>query len=95
VVPNDPNGPAASRAVLLCGFLGGVMAYTREQVERASRVLSDDERWSKWVACPQHDVPALPVTEDTGDHYCPNCCTLFTPGGAALNAPHQPGTRQG
>ncbi len=67
------------------------MSYTWQQIERASRVLSEGERWAK----SQHDMQALPVTEDTGDHYCPNCCTLSTPGGAALNALHQPGTRQG
>ena len=36
---------------------------------------------------------ALPRT-DSGEHYCPNCCTLWTADGAIKNVPTQPLTRR-
>ena len=66
---------------------------TRQQVEKTASGLSDEERWHIFVQCGVHNWQALPTTE-TGEHYCPNCCTIWTADGAIKNVPTQPTTRR-
>lgn len=61
---------------------------TRDEVEKAADVLGDD-RWNVWMKCGIHKWQALPQT-DSGEHYCPNCCTIWTPDGAIKNVPAKP-----
>ena len=61
---------------------------TREEIEKAAHVLGDS-RWTLWMKCGVHDWPALPQT-DSGEHYCPTCCTLWTVDGAIRNVPALP-----
>ena len=61
---------------------------TREEVEKAAHSLGD-ERWSVWMKCFIHTWQALPQTE-SGEHYCPDCCTLWTSNGAIQNVPTRP-----
>ena len=65
---------------------------TRHEIERAAQVLSDEERWDIWMLCGVHNWQTLPRTE-SGEHYCPNCCTIWTADGAIKNMP-QPTTRR-
>jgi hypothetical protein len=64
---------------------------TRQQIENTASGLSTEERWRTFLLCGVHSWQALPTTE-TGEHYCPNCCTLWTPEGAIKNVPTQPTT---
>ena len=59
---------------------------TRNEVEQAGHV---------WMKCGVHNWQALPQT-DSGEHYCPNCDTIWTPDGAIHNVPSPPtpGTSQ-
>ena len=52
---------------------------TRFEVEKAAHVLGDD-RWNVWMKCGVHNWQALPRT-DSGEHYCENCCTIWTADG--------------
>jgi hypothetical protein len=65
---------------------------TRLEIEKASHVLGDD-RWGAWMKCGVHKWQALPQT-DSGEHYCPNCCTIWTPDGAIHNVPDPPDPKQ-
>jgi hypothetical protein len=66
---------------------------TRDEIEKAARVLGDDKRWDIWMRCGVHNWQALPTTE-AGERYCPNCCAIWTPDGAIKNVPTQPPTRR-
>ncbi len=66
---------------------------TRDEIENAAHVLSDEERWDIWMQCGVHTWQSLPLTE-SGEHYCPNCCTIWTADGAIKNVPTQPTTRR-
>ena len=55
------------------------------EVEKSAQALGDN-RWDKWTKCGVHYWQTLPQT-DSGDHYCPNCCTIWTHAGAILNRP--------
>jgi hypothetical protein len=66
---------------------------TRHELEKAARALSDEERWDIWMHCGVHNWQTLPVTE-SGEHYCPNCRTIWTADGAIKNVPTQPPTRR-
>ncbi len=61
---------------------------TLDEVKKAADVLGDD-RWKIWMKCDVHNWKALPQT-DSGEHYCSQCCTLWTPDGAILNIPERP-----
>ena len=63
--------------------------HTRPEVEQAARQLRN-ERWTVWMQCGAHDWQALPVTM-TGEHFCGNCCTLWTSRDGILNEPFNPG----
>ena len=63
---------------------------TRDEVEKAAHVLGDD-RWNVWMKCGAHNWQVLPQT-DSGEHYCPNCCTIRTHAGAILNTPERRST---
>jgi hypothetical protein len=63
---------------------------TRDHIERAAAAFDvPGERWRIWAKiCPSpHPHGRLPRTADTHEQYCPNCCTIWDAGGAALNAP--------
>jgi hypothetical protein len=45
-----------------------------------------DERWDIWMQCGVHKWQTLPRAE-SGEHYCPNCCTIWTADGAIKNVP--------
>ena len=62
---------------------------TRYEVEKAAHQFSTQERWSQWLRCGVHNWRALPKT-DSGEHYCTECCTLWTPEGAVINEPERP-----
>jgi hypothetical protein len=64
----------------------------RTEIERTASGLAD-ERWQLWMACGVHPWQTLPRT-DTGDYYCPNCCTIWTPDGAIRNIPERPTTQR-
>jgi hypothetical protein len=66
---------------------------TRQEVEQTAQALSQDERWNIWMKCGVHHWQSLPVT-DSGEHYCPNCYTMWTSDGAIKNVPTQPPTRR-
>ncbi len=66
---------------------------TRQEIEKTAHALSDQERWDIWMQCGIHNWKALPRTI-TGEHYCPNCCTIWTAEGAIKNMPTQPTTRR-
>jgi hypothetical protein len=61
---------------------------TRVEVQQASDRLGD-VRWSAWMQCGLHNWQALPQT-DSGEHYCPNCYTIWSPDGAIHNVPTTP-----
>jgi hypothetical protein len=61
---------------------------TRHEVEQAAHMLGEN-RHAVWLNCGIHNWQALPTT-DTGDHYCENCCTLWSSAGAVLNPPERP-----
>jgi hypothetical protein len=61
---------------------------TRYEVEKAAQVLGDD-RWKVWMNCGVHNWQALPQT-DSGEHFCENCCALWTQDGAIQNVPERP-----
>ena len=61
---------------------------TFHEVETAARALGDT-RWDKWTKCGVHNWQTLPQTE-SGEHYCPNCCTIRTHAGTILNRPERP-----
>ena len=63
---------------------------TPDEVEKAAHVLGDD-RWNVWMKCFVHTWQALPQT-DSGEHYWPNCCTMWTADGAIQNVPLKPAT---
>ena len=66
---------------------------TRHEIEQTAHLLSDEERWDIWMHCGVHNWQTLPTT-DSGEHYCPNCCTIWTADGAIKNVPTQPTTRR-
>jgi hypothetical protein len=70
----------------------GISVRTRNEVEKASHVIGDD-RWNVWMKCGVHNWQALPQT-DSGEHYCPNCCTIWTTDGAIQNVPMKPATQR-
>src|ERR1700681_1137781 len=57
-----------------------VAMRTHDEGEKTARVLGD-ERWDISMQCGVHNWQALPRTE-SGEHYCPNCCTIWTADGA-------------
>ena|SRR5258708_4926874 len=59
---------------------------TRHEIEQIAQAFGDD-RYSLWIECGQHDWPALPLTTDTGEHYCLLCGAFFSVDGALLNQP--------
>jgi hypothetical protein len=59
---------------------------TRYNVEKMAKELAD-ARYDLWRKCGTHKWSALPTTQDTGDHYCVTCLTLFSRTGEPLNAP--------
>jgi hypothetical protein len=63
----------------------------RQEIEQTARVLRRAERWDIWMQCGVHNWQALPRTE-SGEHYCPNCCTIWTTDGTIQNVPRKPGT---
>jgi hypothetical protein len=65
---------------------------TREEVEQGAENLGDD-RWNVWMRCFIHTWQALPQT-DSGEHYCPDCCTIWTADGAIQNVPMKPASRR-
>jgi hypothetical protein len=65
---------------------------SRLDVEKASHVLGD-ARWDVWMKCGAHQWQALPQT-DSGEHYCPQCYTLWTADGAIQNVPEPPDPTQ-
>lgn len=65
---------------------------TRHDIEKTSNLLSNEERWDTWMECGVHTWETLPRTI-TGEHYCPNCCTIWTGEGAIKNMPTHPTTR--
>jgi hypothetical protein len=65
---------------------------TRLEIENESHVLGDD-RWRAWMKCGVHNWQTLPQT-DSGEHYCPDCCTLWTADGAIQNIPDPPDPKQ-
>jgi len=69
----------------------GLSMTTRDEVEKAAHVLGDD-RWNVWMKCFVHTWQALPQT-DSGEHYCPNCYTIWTTDGAIQNVPERPSTK--
>jgi hypothetical protein len=66
---------------------------TRHEIEKVASALSDQERWDIWMHCGVHNWQSLPCTA-SGEHYCPNCCTMWTADGAIKNVPTQPQTRR-
>jgi hypothetical protein len=46
-------------------------------------------RHELWVKCGAHNWSALPTTQDTGEHYCITCLTLFSTTGEPLNVPER------
>ena len=71
----------------------GTHMPTRDEIEKTARVLGDEERWEIWMQCGVHHWQTLPQTV-SGEHYCPNCCTIWTVDGAIKNVPTQPTKRQ-
>ena len=57
---------------------------TRDEIEKTAHALGD-ERWEIWMECGVHHGSTLPLTE-SGEHACPNCCTIWTAEGAIQNA---------
>jgi hypothetical protein len=55
---------------------------TRLEIES----IGGDDRWGAWMKCGVHSWQTLPRTE-SGEHYCPHCCTLWTAEGAIQNIP--------
>jgi hypothetical protein len=68
-----------------------MLFMTRSEVERlAKQQFTDDtERWKIWMNCGVHNCRSLPLTTDSGEHYCPNCCTIWSPDGAIQNIPRK------
>ncbi len=58
---------------------------TIDEVKKAADALGAD-RWMIWMKCGLHDWGALPQT-DSGEHYCPQCYTLWTADGAIKSIP--------
>jgi hypothetical protein len=69
----------------------GEAMRTRHEIETAANSMSAEERWRMFLLCGVHNWQTLPTTE-TGEHYCPNCCTIWTADGAIKNVPTQPPT---
>jgi len=63
---------------------------TNQDVEKTARALGH-ERWDIWTECGVHAWRALPRTE-SGDHFCPNCCTVWMAEGAITNILTKPAT---
>ena len=61
----------------------------RYHVETMASNLADT-RPELWVKCGAHNCATLPTTQDTGEHYCIQCLTLFSSTGEPLNAPGKP-----
>jgi hypothetical protein len=57
---------------------------TRDEVEQAAFDLGE-ERWAIWIDCGVHDLNTLPLTA-SGEHYCPDCFTIWTADGTIQNA---------
>jgi hypothetical protein len=66
---------------------------TRHEIEKTARVLSEKERWDIWTQCGVHTWQALPRI-DSGEHHCPNCCTIGTADGAIQNVPTKPASQR-
>ena len=58
----------------------------RADIEKLAQTLSGNERWERLRKCGVHDWQSLPMT-DSGEHYCPSCCTLWDSRGQILNLP--------
>ncbi len=65
----------------------------RYHVERMANDLAD-MRYELWSQCGAHNLSALPTTQDTGEHYCITCLTLFSVKGEPLNAPQRSAKRR-
>jgi len=66
------------------------VGMTRVHIEKMAAAIMEN-RYKAWFKCGIHDWLALPVTDDTGDHFCWLCGSLFSPTGAPLNEPEKPG----
>ena len=71
---------------------------TRDEIENTARMLGD-ERWQLWMECGVHNWQALPRIEsadwiESGEHYCPNCCTIWTADGSIQDVPTKPTTHR-
>lgn len=67
---------------------GTVVSVTRQEIEKLAKQFPDGERYEHWLRCPVHDLDALPLT-DSGERYCPNCCTLWNSRREMLNQPQK------
>jgi hypothetical protein len=65
---------------------------TRYNVEKMAKDLADS-RDDLWRKCGTHNWSTLPTTQDTGDHYCVTCLTVFSQTGEPLNKPGPPDRR--
>jgi len=50
---------------------------THYHIEKMAHDLADT-RHELWIKCGAHNWAALPTTQDTGEHYCITCLTLFS-----------------
>ncbi len=62
---------------------------TLQEIEKAARMMNDGERWAIWNGCGAHRWTTLRQVV-SGERYCPDCCTIWTPDGAIDNAPVRP-----
>jgi hypothetical protein len=60
----------------------------RTVVEAAAEALGY-ARVRIWLQCPVHHPETLPRTSDTGEPFCPVCCTVFSEDGLMLNPPER------
>ena len=66
---------------------------TRHHIEKMARDLAD-RRYELWIKCGAHNWATLLTTQDTGEHYCVTCLTLFSSKGEPINAPQKPDKRR-
>jgi hypothetical protein len=62
---------------------------TKYQIEKMAHHAREN-RYTAWMRCGTHNWSVLPVTKDSGDHYCIACYSLFSMSGALLNQPEKP-----
>ena len=74
-------------------LVGLARPMTRYHIEKMARDLADT-RHELWVKCGPHNWATLLRTQDTGEHYCITCLTLFSSSGEPINPPQNPGKRR-